>query len=198
MDLETTRPKARDSRSQFQAADYAAYDSLSIDEEEKTFFNDVGEGDPLEYGTNNNQLPLDGVNVKEEINYHDNDVEIMSSSPSKKDSTRGQRSKCPDCDQLISTTNMSRHIKRFHSNGGKRFQSVKSSRRKNKTASMRKNKTESVKIKCDFCGKSLAKSYLARHIQEVHQSKQCRLCNLTFSFKNSLIEHERVCRKSVN
>ena len=35
MDLETTRPKARDSRSQFQAADYPDYDSQSIDIEEK-------------------------------------------------------------------------------------------------------------------------------------------------------------------
>ena len=185
MDMVTTRPKARDSRSQSQAADYADYDCQTIDEEEETF---NVEGDPLEFGTNNNQLALDGV--KEEINYDDNDVEIMSSSPSKKNSTRGQRSKCAECNQMISTTNLSRHIKRYHCPGGKSFQSAKSSRRQ--------NKTKSVKVKCEFCGKNLAQSYLAKHIQEVHQSKQCRWCGLTFSFRNSLIDHEMSCRESVN
>ena len=186
LDLMTTRPKTRDRRRKSQAADYADYDFQTIDEEEETFIEAV-EGDPLEFVTNNNQLPLDGVKDTE-INYDDNDVEIMSSSPPKKNSTRGQRSKCAECDQMVSTHNMSRHIKRYHCPGGKNFKSVKSSRRR--------NKTESVKIKCEFCGKGLAKSYLAKHIQEVHQSKQCRLCGLTFSFRHSLIDHERFCRKS--
>ena len=47
MDLETTRPKARDSRSQFQAADYPDHDSQSIDIEEKTF---------IEYGSSTSSL----------------------------------------------------------------------------------------------------------------------------------------------
>ena len=131
MDLMTTRPKTRDRRRKSQAADYADYDFQTIDEEEETFIEAV-EGDPLEFVTNNNQLPLDGVKDTE-INYDDNDVEIMSSSPPKKNSTRGQRSKCAECDQMISTTNLSRHIKRNHCPGGKSFKSAKSSRTQNKT-----------------------------------------------------------------
>ena len=146
--LVTTGLKTTDRRSNSQAADH---DFQTIDEEEGTFVEFV-EGDPLEFGINNNQLSLDI-----EINNDDNDVEIMPSSQQpKKKSTRGQRSK-----------------------------SVESSRRQ--------NKTESDRIKCEFCGKNLSKGYISKHIRAVHRSKQCCLCGLKFSFKNSFIDHKEIC-----
>ena len=153
--LVTTGPKTMDRRSNSQAADYVNYDFQTIDEEEVTFIECI-EGDPLEFGINNNQLSLDEVKDIE-ITNDDNDVEIMSSSQQlKKNSTRGQRSK-----------------------------SVESS--------SRQNKTESNRIKCEFCGKNLSKGYISKHIRAIHRSRQCCLCGLKFSFKNSFIDHKEIC-----
>ena len=71
--LVTTGPKTMDRRSYSQAADYVDYNFQTIDEEEGTFVACV-EGDPLEFGINNNQLSLDEVKDIE-INNDDNDVE---------------------------------------------------------------------------------------------------------------------------
>jgi len=120
-----------------------------------------------------------------ETNDEDNDVEFMASSTPKRKTKAGQTSKCQECNVMVSTSNMSRHIKQYHCEGGQFY----------KSAPARKAKVRTAKMKCEFCGKQLARSYLARHIQDVHKNKKCRWCDLVFSFKHSHVDHERMCRK---
>ena len=124
--------------------------------------------DPLPCGSNNNPLLPDGFDqdiaggaIDTDTNYDDNDVKIISCLPPKKSRT-GQKSQSPECEEMVSTTNMSRHIKRYHyCPAGKNY--------KSKSSSIPK----SVKIKCEFCGKGLAKTSLTKHIRMVHQRKRC-------------------------
>merc|ERR550534_1346143 len=130
MDLKTTGPETGD-RSGSQAND--------LKEEEGAYEK------PLASGTNNNQLlPPDGfdqdvpVGAGEdtETNYVDNDVFFESSLPPKNSRT-GKKSQCPDCDKIVSTTNMSRHIKQYHCPGGINYKSAKSTRRSSKPKSVK-------------------------------------------------------------
>ena len=197
-DLEITRSESGN-RSGPQAIDYKedeeeAEDVLSESELKVTLIEGAVEY-PLACGANNNQLlPPDrfdqdvlGGAIDIETSYDDKDVEIESSLPPK-NSRIGQRSKCAQCDEMVSTSYMSRHLKRYHCPSGKNYKSAKSTRRP--------SKPKSVKIKCEYCGKGLAKNYLAKHIREVHQGKQCRWCEKAFSFKHSLSDHESSCSKN--
>ena len=144
------------------------------------------ENNNIEFGSN-----VDGIGEAEvkdvETNNEDTDVEFMASSPPKRKSKAGKRCKCSECDVMVSTSNMSRHIKQYHREGRQSY----------KSAPALKAKVRTAKIKCELCGKHLAKSYLARHNQEVHQKKKCRWCELVFSFKGSHVEHERLCGRTL-
>jgi len=127
------------------------------------------ENNNIEFGSN-----LDGIGEAEvkdvETNNEDKDVEFMASSPPKRKSKAGKRCKCSECDVMVSTSNMSRHIRQCHREGGQFY----------KSAPARKAKVRTAKIKCELCGKHLAKSYLARHNQEIHQKKKCRWCGVVW------------------
>ena len=81
----------------------------------------------------------------------------------------------------VSSTYMRRHMKQYHCPRGKFYEA----------APVPKRMVE--QIKCEYCGKNVARSYHARHIQDVHQ-KKCKWCRKTFSFIQSRDDHELICR----
>ena len=169
-----------ESQIDYEDLDYRAENAFS----ESKLTEDVF-GDPLAFSMNNNQ-PLHGfdqdVSGGAETNNDDNNVEIVSSLPPK-NSRIGQKSKCPNCDEMVATSYMSRHNKQYHRPGGKYYNSASSTRRQSKP------------IKCEFYWKGLAEGSLAKHIREVHQGKRCRKCGRAFSFSFNLGDHEKFCSK---
>ena len=141
------------------------------------------EDNDVEFGINHEDNDLEP-----RINHEDTNVEFLASSQPKKKSKAGQKSKCLECDVMVSTTNMSRHIRQHHCEGGAFYNSGPA------------RKARSAKIKCEFCGKNVAKNYLAKHIKVIHQNKdkKCSWCDLVFSFKGSLVDHMRVCRNNLS
>ena len=146
--------------------------------------------DPLSCGRNNNPFLPDGFDldvsggaIDTDTNNDDNDVEITSSVPPKESRPKSQ---CPKCEEMVSTSNMSRHNKQYHRPGEKNH--------RRKFSSM----PESVKIKCEFCGKGLARTSLNRHVREVHQGqrKRCQYCGKFFSFSHGLSIHEKSCSEN--
>ena len=130
MDLETTGPEMGHS-SESQIVDYEENEEESK-AESKAVLSDSNvnvisiEGaygdplaDPLSCGRNNNRLPdgylqdVSGGAIDTETNYDGSEVKIMSSLPPK-NSRIGQKSKCAKCDEIVSSSYMSRHIKRYH------------------------------------------------------------------------------------
>ena len=151
----------------------------SIIEDGKNDKSYSGSGSGPQYGSGDE----DGLAEVEDsqMDNEDNDVKFLSSSQPKKTTKAGRRSQCAECDVTVSSTYMRRHMKQYHCPRGKFYGA----------APVPKRMVE--QIKCEYCGKNVARSYHARHIQDVHQ-KKCKWCRMAFSFRQSRDEHEMICR----
>ena len=134
------------------------------------------------------------------LKHHIYDVHKEKVQARKYNTEKTQKIECSQCNKMIRKGNIEKHILSCQKKYAK-IEIANSNRlESNSPQKLVHVVPVSVKVKCEYCGKSYARAALKQHIKSVHEKVkdfQCPKCGMAFSEKRSLKNHDSTAHSEI-